>query len=237
MAKKGEHHGGAWKVAYADFITALMALFMVLWISSQDEEILLATSGYFQNPFNSPMDQSMGVMSNSIDRGGVGKRDDEEVNNLIDLSFLHSLAREFYRLLDIDVSEDENPTKITVTSEGLMITVYNRSNQPLFVQDTDELTQWGGFVMQNIAWIVDRHDFGVSIEAHSASGFESIREDYGPWELTAGRANAVRRHLVHYALAEDKVERVIGFADTHPLENEPADSESNHRIEINLAVR
>ena len=55
-------HGGAWKVAYADFVTAMMALFMVLWISAQDKEILIATSQYFQNPFRSPMDATSGVL-------------------------------------------------------------------------------------------------------------------------------------------------------------------------------
>lgn len=178
-----------------------------------------------------------GFMPDSMGGTGSGQSDEQEANNVVDLAFLNSLAREFYRLLDIDESEDSSPTEVTVTSEGLMITVYNRSNQPLFAQDTDEFTQWGGFVMRNMAWLVDRHDFPVSIEAHSASGFKNTREDYGPWELSVDRANAVRRHLIHYALAEDKVERVFGYADTHPLDDELVDSESNHRIEINLTVK
>ena len=62
MAKKEAHHGGAWKVAYADFVTAMMALFMVLWICSQDKKILLATSKYFKQPFNALTDQSVGIM-------------------------------------------------------------------------------------------------------------------------------------------------------------------------------
>ena len=61
MSKKG-HHGGAWKVAYADFVTAMMALFMVLWISAQDNKILIATSQYFQNPFHSPMEATSGIL-------------------------------------------------------------------------------------------------------------------------------------------------------------------------------
>src|SRR5438045_8982314 len=79
--KKAEaHHGGAWKVAYADFVTAMMALFMVLWISAQDQKILIATSKYFQNPFHSPMDANSGVMpfNSTQSTQSSGKADGDE---------------------------------------------------------------------------------------------------------------------------------------------------------------
>src|ERR1700709_730392 len=98
---KGKHHGGAWKVAYADFVTAMMALFMVLWISAQDEKILISTSRYFQTPFNSPMKESSGILpfdtnKPSEHRGEEAGKDKTQASSKeVDLQFLNSLAKDF----------------------------------------------------------------------------------------------------------------------------------------------
>src|SRR6185369_16332499 len=100
--------GGAWKVAYADFVTAMMALFMVLWISAQDQRILLATSKYFQNPFHSPMNANSGVMpfnsNKSSQSQGKDAGDQKEVSRdkQIQMTFLNTVASDFYRLLHLD---------------------------------------------------------------------------------------------------------------------------------------
>src|ERR1043165_2553759 len=110
MAKKAEaHHGGAWKVAYADFVTAMMALFMVLWITAQDKEILLATSKYFKQPFHALSDQSVGVISG---KSGASQASDQAHGTLTapNLAFLHALAKELNRMLNIrDAVQDDNP--------------------------------------------------------------------------------------------------------------------------------
>src|SRR5215207_6919902 len=103
--------GGAWKVAYADFVTAMMALFMVLWISAQDKEILIATSEYFQNPFKSPMDASSGVMpfnSNKLsqNKGNGSGAEGQDRNKQVQTTFLNSVAADFYRLLHLDESAE-----------------------------------------------------------------------------------------------------------------------------------
>ena len=116
--------GGAWKVAYADFVTAMMALFMVLWISAQDKKILIATSHYFQSPFSGPLTDHSGIMPfnkqsnsssspNSEDSAGKEKPDDK--SKQIELSFLNSVAADFYRLLHLDQNQDEKPLDIQVT--------------------------------------------------------------------------------------------------------------------------
>src|SRR3954469_166906 len=100
MAKKKAqaHHGGAWKVAYADFVTAMMALFMVLWISAQDEKILIATSRYFQNPFHSAMSANSGVMPFNSNKSSKtsgredGSEKEVERDKQIQLTFLNSVA-------------------------------------------------------------------------------------------------------------------------------------------------
>ena len=243
MAKKkaAAHHGGAWKVAYADFVTAMMALFMVLWISAQDQEILIATSQYFQNPFRAPLTATSGVLpfnSNQTSRSSGEKEGSEKdaKKMQIEMTFLNSVAAEFYRLLNLDKDLAEKPLDIQVTSDGLRITLFDRIRQPLFVEDTAEFTEWGTFVMQNLSWSVERHQFRVAIDGHTRANLKLSRPDYSAWELSTDRANAARRSLVHYAVDAGAIERVTGYADTRPMEGELPESEANQRVTLSLAL-
>lgn len=246
MAKKkaAAHHGGAWKVAYADFVTAMMALFMVLWISAQDKEILIATSQYFQNPFRSPMDATSGVLpfNNNKTANSEGKdqgsEKEQDRNKQIQMTFLNSVAADFYRLLHLDQNLEGKPIEIQVTTDGLRVTLYDRTKRPLFLDESTAFTEWGTFVLQNLAWTIDRHQFNVTIDGHArtAAITPGTRKDYSPWELSADRANAARRVLVHYAVAPSLIERVTGYADTKPLPGETADAESNQRVTLNLTL-
>ncbi|MBI5688822.1 MAG: OmpA family protein [Verrucomicrobia bacterium] len=233
--------GGAWKVAYADFVTAMMALFMVLWISAQDEKILIATSRYFQNPFHSPMNATSGVLpfnSNKTSQSEgkeTGTEKEQDRGKQIEMTFLNSVAADFYRLLHLDESFKDKPIDIQVTSEGMKITLFDRPGRRLFVEDTPEFTEWGKFVLQSLAWTIDRHGMRVIIDGHTRTGMKT-RDDYGAWELSADRANAARRRLVHYAVPPELIERVTGFADTKPLQGEKPDSDSNQRITLSLAL-
>src|SRR5882672_7853695 len=137
-------HGGAWKVAFADFMTAMMALFLVLWISSQDKKILIATSQYFQNPFNSPMDNTSGVMPFNTNKSTTstgpdqGTEKEADKNKQIEVSFLNTVAADFYRLLNLDQNLADKPIDIQVTSDGLRVTLFDRGKRPLFLRDTAE---------------------------------------------------------------------------------------------------
>ena len=237
--------GGAWKVAFADFMTAMMALFLVLWISAQDKKILIATSQYFQNPFHSPMEDHSGVMpfnKQSNDSSSAEKKSDSDAGKSqskskeVDLAYLNSVAADFYRLLHLDNDPADRPIDIEVTSDGLRVTLFDRVKRPLFVGDTAELTEWGRFVMQSLAWLIDRHHFGVTIDGHTRAHLALLRDDYSAWELSSDRANAARRSLVHYAVEPGLIERVTGYADTKPLPTEKPESESNQRITLSLTL-
>jgi len=244
--KKAEaHHGGAWKVAYADFVTALMALFMVLWICAQDKQILLATSRYFQSPFKTAMTANSGVMpyqksqsqsNSSSEQDAEGQNQASDKNKQIELSFLNAVAADFYRLLHLDEDLDQKPIDIAVTSDGLRVTLFDRAKQPLFTENGTEFTPWGKYVMQNLAWLVDRHRFHVTIDGHTRTKADYPRADYGGWELSADRANAARRSLVYYAVDSGLIERVTGYADTQPLSGEAPDSRANERLTLSLAL-
>jgi chemotaxis protein MotB len=244
MARKKAqpHHGGAWKVAYADFVTAMMALFMVLWISAQDQRILIATSKYFQNPFHSPLNASSGVMpfnsnrtTNSQGRD-AGTEKEAPQDKAIKATFLNSVASEFYRMLHVDKDLDEKPIDIQVTSDGLRITLFDRGGRQIFERDSTAFTEWGEFVMQNLAWAIDRHSFRVTIDGHTRTREKSLRLDYSGWELSADRANAARRSLVHYAVEPGLIERVTGYGDTRPISGSPPESEGNERVTLSLTL-
>lgn len=239
MAKKKDaHHGGAWKVAFADFMTAMMALFLVLWISAQDQEILIATSQYFQSPFNSPLDNTSGVLpfqSNSTPRGEDSGSNGKSAA-AIDLNTMQALAREFYRLLNVSETDPNNPIQVEVTSDGLRVTLFDRNNQPLFARDTAEFTEWGNMIMQNMAWLIDRQRFRVVIEGHTRAGFVGKQENYTEWDLSTDQAHSVRRALSYYAVDSSRFARLSGFGSTQPLPGEPPDSAKNQRIVMSLSM-
>jgi chemotaxis protein MotB len=240
--KAAAHHGGAWKVAYADFVTAMMALFMVLWISAQDNKILIATSQYFQNPFHAPTDATSGVLpfnSNKTSHNegkDTGDAPEQANNKQIELSFLNSVAADFYRLLHLDQTLEDKPIDIQVTSDGLRITLFDRANRPLFLNDSAEFTEWGKFMMQNLAWMVDRHHFRVTIDGHTKAPDVPVKIDDRGWVLSSERANAARHLLVFYAVDPDQIERVTGYADTKPLANTPKNADSNQRVTLSLTL-
>ena len=247
MARKKEeaHHGGAWKVAYADFVTAMMALFMVLWICAQDQKVLVSTSRYFQSPFNTPINKSSGVMESGSNKANKGSGEKEDGLSKvappsdakeIDLQFLNALAKDFYRLLNLDEDLADKPIDIQVTSDGMRITLFDRARKPLFVGNTAEFSEWGNFVMQNLAWLVDQHRFHVVIEGHTRTGLHFTAKNYSSWDLSTDRANAARRALTHYAVDEKMIERLTGFADTRPVPDLPTDSESNQRVTLSLTL-
>ena len=240
MAKKKAeaHHGGAWKVAYADFVTAMMALFMVLWICSQDKKILLATSKYFKQPFNAVKENALGIMPKS-EGGTKGKDHDADTATAANLAFLNALASELNRMINIQKDDEEKPVDMEMTADGLKITLYDRTKRAIFKKGTAEVTEWGGVVLQNLAWIIEKNSLKVFIDGHTASGTVPLAADasYGIWELTSDRANAARRLLVKYAVNPNEIERVTGYADTKPMPNLSKDSASNERITVSLGVR
>lgn len=240
--KKDAHHGGAWKVAFADFMTAMMALFLVLWISAQEKKILIATARYFQNPFSSPIDRTSGVMPYDTNKPSKPHGDDsgadepQTAKRDIDLNYLNSVAKDFFKLLNLDQDLAEKPIDIQVTSDGLRIMLYDRARKPLFIDNTAEFTEWGKFAMQSLAWMIDRQKFRVVIEGHTRKGLNLPNPEYTAWELSADRANAARRLLTLYAVEETRIERVTGYAATRPMPFQEAESEANQRVTLSLTM-
>jgi chemotaxis protein MotB len=232
--KKDEHHGGAWKVAYADFVTAMMALFMVLWICAQKPEVLVMASLYFKDPTNYNRQTTIGMMEKELQ--AAQKDAIKDMKEPINEGFLRAIARDFYKLLNVK-DEDKPPIEVNITSDGLKMTIYDRTKKRIFRENSTETTEWGTFVFQNLAWLVERHNFQVYLEGHTPKGIDlGPNKNYGSWELSADRANAIRRMMEHYAMAPEKVKRVTGWGDTVSLPNTPPNSEDNQRITVSLSL-
>jgi len=232
-------------VAFADFMTAMMAFFLVMWLSAQDKEILIATSRYFQNPFSSPYEAKSGLLDFESTRpanrsGSLESQPDKSGNTSdarsIDLQFLNSVAKDVYRLLNLDSDLADNPIEVQVTSDGLRIILYDRARRPFFDDGGARLTPWGDFVLQGMAWMIERHGFLVVVEGHTRSGLALDKPDYTAWELSADRANSARRALVRYAVEPELIERVTGFADTRPMPKLDPASEANQRVTLSLRL-
>jgi chemotaxis protein MotB len=228
-------NGGAWKVAAADFFTAMMALFMVMWILSQDDEMLAQAAHFFNNPYVAFGDKQKNS-STPIDLGGssMGTGSNDEGNSEGEKrDFIEQMAQQFVQHLNIDAADSESPFAVNTTSDGLMLTVFDKTKKPMFESNSAEFTPWGNLVMRNISWIIDRYELKIRIESHTIPGFEGT-EDYSAWELSSDQANAVRRAMVFYALDPDKLSRVTAFADTRPLPEVPLDSTDHQRIVISF---
>jgi chemotaxis protein MotB len=224
----------------------MMALFMVLWISAQDQKILIATSRYFQSPFSSMMDDHSGIMPfNKESNSSSAPKDEQDVSGKagsadkgrqIELNFLNSVAADVYRLLHLDENVEKKTVDVQVTSDGLRLTLFDRSETPLFVGDTTDFSERGRHLLQNLAWLIDRHKFRVTIDGHTRLLPAPLRENYSAWELSSDRANAARRALVYYAVDAAQIERVTGYADTRPIEGAKPDADANQRITLSLTL-
>jgi chemotaxis protein MotB len=238
MAKKHEaHHGGSWKVAYADFTTAMMALFLCLWLTSQDQKIKDAVERAFRNPFSSMTKESSGIIPNK-DASSTFKQQGRFTSiSALEIEAMHHLSEDLAKLFK-EQAVGQPSVKIDVTAEGLSINVYDRSQKPIFNPDTDVFTDYGAWVFGTLAWEIARYTtFRIELEGHTETRSDPGREAANKWELSAERANAARRKIVLGGVADAQICKVSGFADTMPMpETQPAD-EVNRRVTVLVKIK
>ena len=237
MAKRrgGEegHHGGAWKVAYGDFVTAMMALFMLLWILSQNIEVKEQIQQYFLDPFSSNEQRSPGVVSE--DHESMQQQvEADPPRPVINQETLWELAKKFYDRLNLDIENEDKPIDISLTDDGLFITLYNRDDQPFFKKNSSELTQWGKFVVEQLSWLIDDAEMPAKIASHIPKGMLSENRD--GWSLTTKMSNNVRQTLNRYGLPQESIHRITGYGNSQPINGLSPENSKNHRVEIELTI-
>jgi chemotaxis protein MotB len=242
MAKKGHgHHGGAWKVAYADFVTAMMALFLVLWLVSQDQKIKEAVERSFRNPFASVTKESTGIIPAAKETMTVMARNGNfDSASAVELNMLRKIAQDLTAMLQTNPEiTEEKSMDLEMMPDGMRISVFDRNNKPIFEPNSSNFTPYGTWIFTTLAWQISRftNNFNVELEGHTLRGAEISNPSYGPWELSTDRANAARRKLLEHDVLPSQVVKVAGFADTQPLPNLDVTSESNRRVAVLLKLK
>jgi chemotaxis protein MotB len=235
--KKKEHHGGAWKVAYADFITAMMALFMVLWLTAQDTRIKEAVERAFRNPFSAVTKESVGLIPNKDVTSSQKAEGKFQSISAVEMETMRRISEDLAKILQ-QQDEAEKSVQLDLTSDGLRINVFDRSHKPIFEPDSDVFTSYGGWVFATLAWEISRYtSFKIELEGHTESRVEGMTETHNKWDLSTERANAARRKLVQNGVAAAQLCKVSGYADTVPMPELPPTSEANRRVTVLLRLK
>lgn len=228
--------GGSWKVAYADFVTAMMALFLVLWITSQDQKIKEAVQRAFTHPFSSVTKASVGIIPTKDTQAVKSHEGNFDSASAVELAMLRRLNEDLLKAIHQE-PDDEEPIKLEMTPDGMRITIFDRARKPVFELGTAQLTSYGSWVFSTVAWQIARYKaFLVELEGHTEAGFKSAREGYGPWELSSDRALIARRKLLQAGVGDEQVREVHGFGDTAPLSGVDPTNEKNRRVTVLLRV-
>ena len=217
----GGHHGGAWKVAYADFVTAMMALFIVLWLLNSSKQVQEAVGGYFKDPTGT----SKKVGSNMA---GAGENFILTRDNMPKLKEqLQSAMRQMS-----DFEKLKSHIEMTVTAEGLRIELSESASGTFFDSGSAKLNGDGSGMLQTLAQELGKLPNKLSIEGHTDSKPYAPSAAYGNWELSADRANAARRVMQASGIRADQVTQVRGFADQRLRKTDAPLDPSNRRISL-----
>jgi chemotaxis protein MotB len=254
----GAHHGGAWKIAYADFVTAMMAFFLLMWLlgstSKYDKQ---GIEDYFNTPLSSMLGGHEGTGSSrpnviqgggrdlSDTRPGEGRKSQVDAapqtvassSTVVpsDANRLQQLKAKLTALIEQTpaLKAFKDQIRISITNEGLRIEIVDSQNRPMFSSGSSKLEPYAVTILTQIGAALNDVDNRISIAGHTdAVAFTAGPEGYSNWELSSERANAARRALVLGGMHGEKVLQVRGLADVLPLNSQVVDEPTNRRISI-----
>jgi chemotaxis protein MotB len=229
IRKKGGHsaghHGGSWKVAYADFVTAMMALFIVLWLLSASEQVQKAVGGYFTDPQGKGKDVGNGLKGSGTESLSINKDDMNKLKEKLEEAVKSSAAMKKIR----------DHVIFTVTGEGLRVELLEGENSTFFESGSAQATAFGKELLQKLAEEIGKLPNKVTMEGHTDSRPFTQRTDYSNWELSSDRANSARRWMQSNGLGLEQVTQVRGFAD-QSLRN-PADPTDGSNRRVTLIIQ
>jgi chemotaxis protein MotB len=257
----GGAHGGAWKIAYADFVTAMMAFFLLMWLlGSTAKEDLAGISEYFKTPLEIALTSgSSSSESKSMIKGGgqdatrskgevrkgeVKPEKKIEIKTAAEI-LLAEKKKELEKLKDlkssiekaIDASQKLQQFKkqilLDITTEGLRIQIVDEKNRPMFRSGSAQLEQYTKDILHEIGNMMNTVPNKVSLSGHTDAQPYSVGDrGYGNWELSADRANASRRELIVGGMSEEKIVRVVGLSSAVLYDNLDPFNPINRRISI-----
>ena len=217
----GGHHGGAWKVAYADFVTAMMALFIVLWLMNSSKQIQVAVGGYFKDPTGSSKLVGSG-------KTGAGENFSLTKDNMSKLK--DELQKAVRKVTDFE--KLKNQIEMTVTSEGLRIELMESEKGTFFASGEAHPSEDGRQILVMLAHELAKLPNTISIEGHTDAKPFATKGTYSNWELSADRANATRRMVQENGVGPRQVTQVRGYADQLLRKPNAPEDASNRRISV-----
>ena len=249
-------HNGAWKVAYADFVTAMMAFFLLLWlISVSDQQTLKGVAQYFTST-ESVSDKAGlgfdgGVDSNIEDGAGAlnqasssliygspskGHRVDSArlPSNMSDIEKDHFIAIMNDIQQDVQIKQFSDNLHIDITNEGLCIEIMDSDNRPMFKTNTSELQPYMKKIIDVLGKIISEQPNYISISGHTASVPAGTKNDLDFWNISSERSNEVRKYMTKKLIDKDQVVKIIGKADMEPFDAKDPFSIRNIRVVITL---
>ena len=218
----GQHHGGAWKVAYADFVTAMLALFIVLWLLSSSEQIQKAVGGYFTDPKGRGKEVGNGLKGSGSESLSVRKDDMSSLKAKLEQAIKDATS----------LQKIKEHVIFTVTGEGLRVELIEGEASMFFESANSHPTELGKELLKKLAEEIGKLPNRVTMEGHTDSVPFPGGAEYSNWELSADRANAARRWMQENGMREDQVTQVRGFADQSPRDPAHPDSGSNRRVTL-----
>ncbi len=234
------HHGGAWKVAYADFVTAMMAFFMVMWIIGMDQSTKAAIQGYFQNPVG--FSEGSSTTINPVNLLGNPPKPASGVMpvHLVARQIEEQRFKDLAEKIEIELKSEDGlgaiaaQVEIVITEEGLRIElIEGGQGEMFFAFGSAQLKPEAERALQIITAQLNTSTAPVVLEGHTdAAGYS--RPGFSNWELSADRANAARRAMEQSSLAASRVVEVRGYADRHLRVADDPLAKSNRRISILL---
>ena len=225
IVSHGGHHGGAWKVAYADFVTAMMAFFMVLWLLSSSAEVQKAVGGYFQDPTGNG--KQMGSQMSGA--GGTSITLDED-----DMAKLKEKISSAMKEIP-SFQQFKDNVKMIVTGEGLRIELIEKEQGMFFDSGKANPSESGKELIAKLSAEIGQLPNKVLIEGHTDS--KPFSGEYSNWELSADRANSARKVMMESGMRPDQVAQIRGFADQHLRIPDDPENATNRRISIIIQYR
>jgi chemotaxis protein MotB len=217
----GGHHGGAWKVAYADFVTAMMALFIVLWLMNSSKQVQEAVGGYFKDPTGTS--KMVGTdMQGAGESFALSREDMPKLKEELQKAIRH--------IDNFDKLKDQ--IEMTVTAEGLRIELLESEPGTFFESGSPVPSANGRELLIALAGELGKLPNKVSLEGHTDAKPFAKGTTYGNWELSADRANAARRLMQQSGVRGDQVMQVRGYADQRLRKPNNPEDPSNRRISL-----
>lgn len=217
----GGHHGGAWKVAYADFVTAMMAFFMVMWLMNSSKQVQEAVGGYFKDPTGKS--RKVGT-----DQSGSGNNFVLTKDNIEDLK--QQLQRSVKEAADFEKLKDQ--ISMSVTEDGLRVELMESEKGTFFASGNATLNPDSTDVLVKLSEELGKLPNKLYIEGHTDAKPYSEGSTYSNWELSADRANSARRFMQAHGIAADQVSQVRGFADGQLHKPAAPLDPSNRRVSV-----